>query len=154
MHPNELVTDAQIFALLGNAKRIAVLGIKTDAQEDQPAYYVPKYMADAGYDIVPVPVYYPDVTHILGRPVHRRVADVPPPIDIVNVFRKSRDVAAHLQDLLAARPRAIWLQQGIRDDAVAEVLARAGIQVVQDACILVMHRRFRASLTTPEESAP
>ncbi len=144
MHPGELRTDEEIFALLAGAKRIAVLGIKTEAQADQPAYYVPKYMADAGYDIVPVPVYYPDVTTILGRPVCRRVVDVAPPIDIVNVFRRSSDVAAHTADILAARPRAVWLQQGIRDDAVADVLVKAGIQIVQDACILVMHRRFRA----------
>jgi predicted CoA-binding protein len=144
VHPGELRTDEQLFGLLASAKRIAVLGIKTEAQEEEPAYYVPKYMADAGYDIIPVPVYYPDVTEILGRKVYRRVADVPVPIDIVNVFRRSKDVAAHTDDILKARPRAVWLQQGIRDDAVAEVLVRAGIQIVQDACILVMHRRFRA----------
>lgn len=141
----ELRTDEQIFALLEQAKRIAVLGIKTEAQADQPAFYVPKYIMAAGYEIIPVPVYYPEVTQILGHQVYRRVADVPPPVDIVNVFRKSSDVASHLDDLLAARPRAVWLQQGIRDDKTAEVLIRAGIQVVQDACILVMHRRYRAS---------
>ena len=148
VHPNELRTDEQIFALLTSARRIAVLGIKTEAQAEQAAYYVPKYMADAGYDIVPVPVYYPDVTTILGRPVYRRVADAPPPIDIVNVFRKSADVASHTDDILAARPRAVWLQQGIRDDAVADVLARAGIQIVQDACILVMHAASAPSIRT------
>lgn len=149
----ELRTNDQIFSLLASVSRIAVLGMKTEEQAEQPAFYVPKYMLEAGYDIVPVPVYYPHVTSILGCPVFRSLAAVPPPrIDLVNVFRRSRDVAPHLPDILAARPRAVWLQQGIRDDAVAEELLHAGIQVVQDACILVMHRQYRAAF--PHAPAP
>jgi len=120
--------------------RIAVLGMKTEAQRDQPAFYVPEYMARAGYDIVPVPVYYPDVTEILGRPVYRRVSAVPAPVEMVNVFRRSRDIPPHVEDILAARPRVVWLQLGIRHDEAAETLAKAGIQVVQDRCLLVEHR--------------
>jgi hypothetical protein len=123
-------------------KRIAVLGIKTEAQRDQPAFYVPEYMARAGYDIVPVPVYYPAVTEILGRPVYRTVSAVPPPVEMVNVFRRPRDIPPHVPDILAARPRVVWLQLGIRHDEAAEAFARAGIQVVQDRCLLVEHRRL------------
>ncbi len=97
----------------------------------------PRYAQQAGYEIVPVPVYYPEVTEILGAPVYRRLADVPGPVDLVNVFRRPSDLPAHLDDLLAARPRAVWLQSGIRHDAVAESLARAGIAVVQDRCLMV-----------------
>lgn len=123
--------------------RIAVLGMKTEAQRDQPAFYVPEYMARAGYDIVPVPVYYPETTEILGRPVFRTVSAVPAPVQMVNVFRRPRDIPPHVQDILAARPRVVWLQLGIRHDEAAETWAKAGIQVVQDRCLLVEHRRLR-----------
>ena len=146
MHPLVIDDFDAITSLLEGTKRIAVLGIKTEAQADQPAYYVPKFAADAGFEIVPVPVYYPDATEILGKPVYRKVADVPPPpLDLVNVFRRSKDLAAHLDDLLAAKPRAVWLQQQIRDDAFAERLAQAGITVVQDRCLLV-ELRLRTAL--------
>ena len=119
-------------AILRECRRVAVLGIKTEAQRDRPAFYVPEYMARAGYDIVPVPVYFPDTTEILGRPVYRRLADIPGPVDMVNVFRRPHDIPQHLPDILAARPKAIWIQTGIRNAAAAEALARAGIRVVQD----------------------
>ena len=118
--------------ILRECRRIAVLGIKTEAQRDRPAFYVPEYMARAGYDIVPAPVYFPDATEILGRPVYRRLADIPGAVDMVNVFRRSHDIPPHLPDILAARPKAVWIQTGIRHDVVAETLARAGIKVVQD----------------------
>jgi predicted CoA-binding protein len=126
--------------LLAATKTIAVLGIKTEAQSNQPAYYVPRYMANAGYKIVPVPVYYPNVTEILGEQVYRALVDVPVDIDLVNVFRRSEDVPPHLDDLLAKRPKYVWMQSGIRNDAVAEKLAREGIKVVQDRCLMVEHR--------------
>ncbi len=126
-----------ITKLLKSTKRIAVLGIKTEAQAEQPAFYVPKFLVEMGFDVVPVPVYYPDVTEILGRRVFRTIADVPPPIDLVNVFRRSKDLGQHLDDLLAAKPSAVWLQQQIRDDAFAGKLAQAGITVVQDRCLMV-----------------
>lgn len=134
--------EARVAELVRSARRVAVLGIKTEAQADQPAFYVPSYLKSAGVEVIPVPVYYPDVTTILGQQVYRRVADVPGPIDIVDVFRRGQDVAAHLDDLLAARPRAVWLQSGIRNDAVAERLVEAGVLVVQDRCLMVDHRRF------------
>jgi len=140
---NLLVTDEQIGALVRGARRIAVLGIKTEAQADQPAFYVARYVADRGAEVVPVPVYYPDVTEILGTKVYRKVADVPGDLDIVDVFRKPSDVPGHLDDLLAKRPRAVWLQLGIRNDAAAETLAKAGIQVVQDRCLKVEWARHR-----------
>ena len=134
---DHLVTDgAGIKRILGQTSRIEVLGIKT-ADSGQPAYYVPEYAQRAGYEIIPVPVYYPEVTEILGAPVVRRVADAPGRIDMVNVFRRPKDIAAHVEDILAAKPKVVWFQLGIRDDASAEKFARAGIDVVQDACLLV-----------------
>lgn len=86
---------------------------------------------------MPVPVYFPDVTEILGRPVYRKVADVPGEIDVVDVFRRPRDLPPHLDDLLAKRPRVVWLQSGIWHAEFAEALARAEIEVVQNRCLMV-----------------
>lgn len=119
-----------------------MLGIKTLTQRGQPAIEIPRYLDRAGFDLVPVPVYYPDVESILGRPVFRRLVDVPGDIDLVNVFRKPADLAGHLDDLIAKRPAAVWLQSGIRNDAFAEALMAAGIDVVQDRCLMVDHRRL------------
>jgi predicted CoA-binding protein len=132
--------EDRIEALLRSARRVAVLGIKTEAQRLQPAYYVPAALQDLGLEIVPVPVYFPEATEILGRKVYRKLTDVPGELDIVDVFRRSSDVAGHLQELLAKRPRAVWLQSGIRDDRTAEELAKAGILVVQDRCLMVDYR--------------
>jgi predicted CoA-binding protein len=147
MTGRRLETDADIDGLLARTKRIAVLGIKTEAQGDQPAFTVPQYLAGAGFDVVPVPVYYPEVTTILGRPVYRRLVDVPGDVDLVDVFRRSRDVPGHLDDILAKRPHAVWLQLGIRNDAIADRLVAEGIEVVQDRCILVEHRRWLGART-------
>lgn len=140
---NLVEDEAGVAALVRGLRRIAVLGIKTEAQADQPAFYVARYVADRGCEVVPVPVYYPDVTEILGRKVYRRLADVPGDLDLVDVFRRPADIPAHLEDLLAKRPRAVWFQLGIRNDAAAEVLARAGLQVVQDRCLKVDWARYR-----------
>jgi predicted CoA-binding protein len=139
---NILSDDAKIRELLATTRRVAVLGMKTEAQSDQAAFYVPRFLQDHGVEIIPVPVYYPEATQILGKPVHRKLADVPGPIDLVDVFRRPSDVPAHVPDLLAKRPRAVWLQLGIRNDAAAEELAKAGILVVQDRCLMVEWRRL------------
>jgi uncharacterized protein len=139
---NLLERDDRIRALLATVKRVAVLGIKTEKQADQAAFYVPQFLQQAGVEVIPVPVYYPDVKTILGRPVVRNVTDVPGPVDLVDVFRRPADVAKHVDELVAAKPRAVWLQKGIRNDAAAEALAQAGIQVVQDRCLMVEWRRL------------
>jgi len=139
---NLVETDRGIRELLAETRRVAVLGIKTEAQSYQPAFYVPQYLARAGLEVVPVPVYYPEATHILGEKVYRRLADIPGDVDMVNVFRRPADVPAHLEDILAKRPRSVWMQSGIRNDEVAERLARAGIKVVQNRCLMVEHRRI------------
>jgi predicted CoA-binding protein len=135
-------TDAEISRIVRASKRIAVLGIKTEAQADQAAFYVARYLADAGCEVVPVPVYYPEVTEILGQKVYRSLAAVPGELDLVDVFRRPKDIDAHVDDLLAKKPKAVWFQLGIRNDAAAQRLAEAGIDVVQDRCLMVEHRRF------------
>jgi predicted CoA-binding protein len=133
-------TPRQIQDLLERTKRIAVLGIKPDPQ--QPAYYVPEYAQKAGYEIVPVPVYYKDLTEMQGQKVYRKLSDIPGDIDMVNVFRRPVDIPPHLDDIIAKKPKSVWFQLGIRNDAAAETLARAGIDVVQDHCLLVELKRI------------
>ena len=140
--PHRLETEDAIRALVKRIKRVAVLGIKTEAQADQPAFYVPEYLHSVGLEVVPVPVYYPEVKEILGRPVYRRLVEVPGEVDLVDVFRRPADLAAHVDDIVAKAPKAVWFQSGIRNDAVADRLAAAGIDVVQDRCLMVDHRRY------------
>ncbi|MBZ4418190.1 CoA-binding protein [Myxococcus sp. RHSTA-1-4] len=141
---NLVEDEAGVERVVKSARRVAVLGMKTEQQSGQPAFYVPDYLARAGVDVVPVPVYYPDVTHILGKPVFRRLVDVPGEVDLVDVFRRPQDIDAHVDDIIAKKPKAVWFQSGIRNDAAAEKLAKAGIQVVQDRCLMVDHRRYGA----------
>ena len=113
-----LETPGQIAALLADTRSIAVLGMKPDSQPWQPGFFVPRYLADAGFEVIPIPVYYPELATMLDRRVYR-------------------SLALHLDDLLAARPRAVWLQSGIRHDTFAARLVRAGIDVVQDRCLMI-----------------
>ena len=128
-----LLSDLEeIRNLIRQTKRIAVLGIKTDAQADQPSVYVPMYLKKTGFQIIPVPVYYPEATVILGETVYRRLVDIPGDIDMVDVFRRPNDINGHIEDILAKKPKSIWFQSGIRNDTAAEIFAKAGIKVVQD----------------------
>ena len=137
-HKNLLRSHDQIRDLLNETKRIAVIGIKMEPF--QPAFYVPNYMKSAGFEIVPVPVYYPDATEILGEKVYRKLTDIPGEVDLVNIFRRSGEVAKHTEDILAKKPKAVWMQSGIYNDEVAETLAKEGIKVVQNMCLMVEHR--------------
>ena len=137
---NLIDRPSDIRDLILKTQRIAVLGIKTEAQADQPAFYVPKYLVTAGFDVIPVPVYYPEVIEILSKRVYRRLTEIPGNIDLVDVFRRSQDIDGHVEEILTKMPTAVWLQSGIRNDSVAETLAKAGIQVVQDRCLMVEHR--------------
>ncbi|MEO7041342.1 MAG: CoA-binding protein [Gemmatimonadaceae bacterium] len=130
-----LTTADQIRQLLEKSKTVAVLGIKPDPA--QPAYYVPEYIQKAGYEIIPVPVYYPELREVLGEPAYRTLSAIPGDIDIVDVFRRPEDIPQHVDDIVAKHPKAVWFQLGIRNDEAAEKIARAGIDVVQDRCMLV-----------------
>ena len=137
-----LETEAEIRGLLATIHRVAVLGIKPERDAGKPAHDVPKALIAMGLEVIPVPVYDFGVTEILGRPIVRRLQDIAGPVDLVDVFRRPQDLAPHLPDLLATKPRAVWLQLGIRNDAFALQLAEAGIDVVQDRCLMVEYRRW------------
>jgi uncharacterized protein len=141
LHRKHLIeTREGIQRVLEQTRRIAVLGIKPNPI--QPANFVAEYAQRAGYEIVPVPVYYPEMTEILGEKVYRTLAEIPGAIDMVNVFRRPEHLAQHLDDILAVKPKSVWLQLGIRNDDFAEQLAREGIDVVQDHCLMVELRRI------------
>jgi uncharacterized protein len=141
---SNLINDAAgIEEMLRDTKTIAVLGIKPESHADQAAHYVAAHMAAAGYDVIPVPVYYPEVTEILGKKVFRKVAEIEGPVDMVNVFRRPNDIPQHVEDIVAKKPKYAWFQLGIRNDEAAQKLAEAGIKVVQDRCLMVEERRVR-----------
>ena len=141
---NIITSSEGIAQIWRDVKRIAVLGIKTEAQAHQPAFYVPEYLHRAGLDIIPVPVYFPDATHILGKHVYRKLADIPGGVDMVNVFRRSQDVPPHVDDILAAKPKVVWMQSGIRNEEAAR---RFG-------CMALEHGRDReiSGIACPENS--
>jgi predicted CoA-binding protein len=134
-----LTDDASLRRLLEQTRRIAVLGIKAGESDD--AYRVPQYMQRAGYRILPVS---PKLESVLGERCVRRLAELAEPAELIDVFRAPANIPAHTDEILALpwRPRGVWLQQGIRDDASAARLEAAGIQVVQDKCLMVEHRRL------------
>lgn len=135
-----LTTPDEIRGLLQATSRVAVLGARPASHAHKAAYFVPAALLEMGLSIVPVVVHgHPD-TRIHGEPVYRRLVDVPGQLDLVDVFRRSEDLPGHVDDILARAPRAVWFQSGIRHDAVAEQLARAGILVVQDRCLMVDYR--------------
>jgi uncharacterized protein len=128
---------AEIGEILRSARRIAVVGLSP--KPERPSYGVASYLQRAGYTIIPV---RPTGTIILGEPVRPdlRAAAVTGPIDIVNVFRRSEFVPALLDDLLAVRPRLVWMQMGIRHQPTAARLEAEGIAVVMDRCLAVDHQ--------------
>jgi len=136
-HAHLIDTDAAIDGLISRVHRVAVLGIKPDDRPSEPAWYVPAYAQRAGLEIVPVTPRHPGVATILGQPVVRSLREVTGHVDLIDVFRRAADLPAHLDEFLALKPDAVWFQLGIRNDDVAEALARAGIDVVQDRCLKV-----------------
>ena len=136
-----LTDDASLRTLLAACRSIAVLGIK--AGENDDAYRVPLYLQRAGYEILPVS---PRLTSVLGEPCVASLKHLAQPADLIDVFRAPANIPAHTDEILALpwRPRGVWLQEGIRDDASAARLEAAGIAVVQDRCLMVEHRRLFA----------
>jgi predicted CoA-binding protein len=143
-HPNILEDDARIGELVRSSKRVAVLGIRSEKYADRAAHYVAKYVHDRGAEVIPVPVYEPDAKEILGAKVVRHLSEIEGPVDIVDVFRKSSDIPAHVAEIKALKPRAAWFQLGIVNDEAARELAEAGILVVQDHCLKVEWGRHRS----------
>ncbi len=126
--------------LLRQPLRIAVLGAHSEPA--RPAHYVPAYLRDRGWEIVPVNPRQVG-QKIFGRPVVATLQEAGS-VELVCVFRRGSALPAHLDELLAAGAPTVWFQQGIRHDEVAQALRAAGMRVVQDRCMLADHRRLGA----------
>jgi predicted CoA-binding protein len=136
-----LTAAADVRAVLERARTVAVLGAHDDPS--RPAHYVPDYMHGVGSRILPVNPALVGKT-LWGEPVRASLVELGVTVDVVDVFRRSEAVPAHLDELLAMRPlpAVVWLQTGIRNDTVAAALVAAGIDVEQDRCMLADHRRM------------
>jgi predicted CoA-binding protein len=128
-------TNDEIGKLLKQAKTIAVVGLSDSPL--RPSYGVSAYMQSHGYKIIPV---NPTIRGALGEKAVPTLADVQEKIDIVDVFRRSEYVAEIVDEAIRLKVPALWLQEGVVDEAAAEKARNAGIQVVMDRCILKEHR--------------
>lgn len=124
---------------LRRARTVAILG--ASVQPDRAGFYVGEYLRHVGYVVLPVSPMYAG-QELFGRRVVATLAELDEPVDLVDVFRRSSAVGAHVDEILAMRPlpSVVWLQLGVRDDAAARRLVEAGIDVVQDRCTLAEHR--------------
>jgi hypothetical protein len=137
-------SPAEIKALLQRIRTIAVVGLSPDP--DRPSYSVASYLQTSGYRIVPI---RPAVDEILGEKAYARLADLPFSVDAVDIFRKSSAVSAHVDEAIALRIPAIWMQEGVIDERAAERARAAGLFVAMDRCMLKEHRKSGLSSKPP-----
>ncbi len=130
-------SDQQIKELLQKAHTIAVVGLSSSRL--RASYGVAQYMQSAGYRIIPV---NPNEQQVLGEKAYARLEDVPEKVDVVDVFRRSEFVPAVVDSAIRIGARAIWMQEGVADEAAAQRARAAGLFVVMDTCILKEHRRL------------
>lgn len=129
--------DEVIAALLEESSTVAVVGLSPKPERD--SHRVAAYLKERGYRIVPV---YPREEEILGEKVYHSLSEIPFPVDIVNIFRRSEEVLPVVAEAVTLRPRAIWLQLGITNEGAVPLCQEAGVLLVMDRCIMVEHRRL------------
>lgn len=129
-------TDDEIKHIL-SMKKVAVIGMSND--EQKAAHYVPKYLHENGFDIIPV---NPSSDTILGKKSYPIVSDVPDSVDLVDIFRPSEQVLPFVKEAIKKKPKVIWLQQGIHNEEAEELARKEGIDVVFNRCMLVEHQRL------------
>ncbi len=143
-HPNVIETEAELAEIVRSARTVAVLGMKDESDAGVAAYRIPVILREHGLRVIPV---NPRISSALGEPSRPSLAAVGEPVDIVDVFRRAELVDAHADEILALpaplRPKVVWMQSGVRNDAAAERLAAAGIKVVMDQCLGVYAQRYR-----------
>jgi uncharacterized protein len=130
------VDGDSITEILRESKTIAVVGLSSNPM--RPSFGVTEYMQGAGYRIIPV---NPNEREVLGERSYARLEDVPEKIDIVNVFRRAEDVPPVVESAIRIGAKVVWMQSGIENEEAAEKARAAGLLVVEDACILVEHRK-------------
>ncbi|MGH9741596.1 MAG: CoA-binding protein [Candidatus Acidiferrum sp.] len=130
-----------ILEILRKYKTIAVVGLSSNPA--RPSHEVSKYMQSAGYKIIPV---NPNETEVLGEKSYARLEDVPEEIEIVDIFRRTEDVPPVVDGAVKIGAKVVWMQLGIENAEAAERARAAGLIVVEDACVLVEHRKRRGEL--------
>ena len=125
-----------IAEILNKSKTIAVVGLSSNAM--RPSHEVTEYMQRAGYRIIPV---NPNETEVLGEKSYTRLEDVPEKVDVVNIFRRPEEVPPVVESAIRVGARVVWMQLGIESEEAAEKARDAGLAVVEDACILIEHRK-------------
>jgi len=133
--PGELVLK-----ILKQYKTIAVVGLSTDPEK--PAHYVPKYLKEQGYTIIPV---HPKATEILGQKAYPSLDAVPVPIDVVNVFRPPSELPGIVDAAIRVKARAVWAQEGIVHNESADKARAAGLDVIMGLCMLKEHKAMVAN---------
>jgi predicted CoA-binding protein len=136
-------SDARLRQLLSDASTIAVVGASSNP--DRASYGIMQRLQGAGYTVIPV---NPRETEVLGERAYPSLADIPRPVDIVNVFRRPEDTPAIADEAVAIGAGAIWLQSGIANDDAARRAEAGGLTVVMDACIATVHSVLRVPAKT------
>ncbi len=129
-------SDKEIKKIL-SMKKVAVVGMSRN--ENKAAHFVPKYLSENGYDIIPV---NPSADEILGKRSYVHASDIPNSVDIVDIFRPSDEVLPFVKDAIKKKPKVIWLQEGIHNEAAEELARNEGIDVVFNRCMLAEHQRL------------
>ena len=129
-------TDDEIRGIL-SLKHVAVIGMSKN--DNKAAHYVPKYLAENGYHIIPV---NPTTDEILGKKCYSTISDVDGDIDIIDVFRPSESVLPVVEEAIKKNPKVIWLQEGIHNPEAEEMARKKGIKVVFNRCMLAEHQRL------------
>lgn len=129
---------AAIARILTEYKNIAVAGLSSNPM--RPSYGVSHYMQQHGYRIIPV---NPNETEVLGEKAYASLREVPEPLELVDIFRRSADAGAVVDEAIALGAKAVWLQEGVIDESAAQRALDAGLLVVMDRCILKEHARWR-----------
>jgi predicted CoA-binding protein len=127
--------------ILKDSRVIAVVGLSADWY--RPSYFAAKYMQEHGYRVIPV---NPKYDSILGEKCYRSVRDIPEPVDIVDVFRKTEDVMPVAEDAIAVRAKVLWQQLGVKNEAAAAKARSAGLETVLDRCVKIEHGRLFGGL--------
>lgn len=129
-------TDEEIKKIL-SMKKVAVIGMSRS--DNKAAHFVPKYLSENGYDIIPV---NPSAETILGKKSYSNASDIPDFVDIVDIFRPSEEVLPFVKDAIKKKPKVIWLQEGIHNEEAEELARKEGIDVVFNRCMLAEHQRL------------
>ena len=129
-------SDEEIIEIL-NLKKVAIIGMSK--HQEKAAHFVPKYLSENGFEIIPV---NPNSDEILNKKCYKEINDIKDDIDVVDVFRPSEDVLPFVKDAIKKNPKVIWLQEGIHNEEAENLAREHGIKVVFNRCMLAEHQRL------------